>query len=56
MYAPLPGVLVCCCSSKVAPERAGAWARGVLQQVQPQRLLLVGSMQVRGMHAASGVA
>jgi hypothetical protein len=55
LYAPLPGVLVCCCSSTVAPERAGAWARGVLQQVQPQRLLLLGSMQVRGVYAVCGV-
>jgi hypothetical protein len=39
-------VLVCCCSKAVAPEAAPAWARGLLQQLQPQRLLLVGSMQV----------
>lgn len=50
LYAPLPDVLVCCCSSAVAPERAGAWARGVLQQVQPQRVLLLGSMQVCLLH------
>lgn len=46
LYAPLPGVLVCCCSSTVAPERAAAWARGVLSTLQPHRLLLLGSMQV----------
>lgn len=45
LYVPLPGVLVCCCSSTVAPERAGAWARGVLGALQPQRLLLLGSLQ-----------
>jgi hypothetical protein len=39
-------VLVCCCSKPVAAEGAPAWARGLLQQLQPQRLLLVGSMQV----------
>lgn len=48
LYAPLPGMLVCCCGSPVAPERAGAWARGVLGALQPQRLLLLGSLQVRG--------
>lgn len=47
LYAPLPGVLVCCCGTAVAPERAGAWARGVLKALQPQRMLLLGAMQVR---------
>ena len=47
LYAPLPGVLVCCCGTAVAPERAGDWARGVLKAVQPQRMLLLGAMQVR---------
>lgn len=46
LYAPAPGVLVCCCSTAVAPERAPAWARGIIQELQPQRLLLLGSMQV----------
>ena len=46
LYSPQPGVLVCCCSTAVAPERAGAWARGVISELQPQRMLLLGSMQV----------
>lgn len=46
LYAPAPGVLVCCCSSAVAPERAPAWARGIIQELQPQRFVLLGSMQV----------
>jgi hypothetical protein len=48
LYAPAPGVLLCCCSTAVAPEQAPAWARGVIQELQPQRLLLLGSMQVGG--------
>lgn len=46
LHTPLPGVLVCTCSSAVPPERAGAWARGVFKEVQPQRVLVLGAMQV----------
>lgn len=47
VYAPAPGVLVCCCDTTVPPEQAGAWSRGILAELQPKRLLLLGSMQVR---------
>jgi len=46
VYEPLPGVLVCCCDTTIPPEQAGAWSRGILAELQPKRLLLLGSMQV----------
>lgn len=54
LFAAAPGVLVCCCdgAAAVPPQRAPAWARGVLSALQPARLLVLGSIQVRRPAAA----
>eukprot|EP00878_Enallax_costatus_P005201 GHUV01005465.1.p1 GENE.GHUV01005465.1~~GHUV01005465.1.p1 ORF type:complete len:305 (+),score=97.17 GHUV01005465.1:209-1123(+) len=41
----LAAVLVCCCRGTITADAAPAWARGLLQQLQPQQLLLIGTMQ-----------
>jgi hypothetical protein len=47
-------ILVCCCPAAVKPEQAPAWARGILQQLKPLKLLLIGSMQARALLTYKG--
>lgn len=41
-----PDIAIVCCQYEVAAERAGAWVRGLFQELQPQQVLIVANMQV----------